>query len=445
MTVFDVSRNAFTGRIASTWPPDLQLLMVNNNSLVGNIPSSLCNLTHLEKLDLSNNKLNGSIPSCFANYKIIQVLNLGHNRLDGSIPHGVCSSSLIVRNNKLSGAFPVSIINCKTLQVLDIGYNRFVGDIPWSLGNLSALKVLMMNDNCFRGSIPSEIVQLKQLQILDLSSNNISGEIPQSVGSLQAMSVAREDGHILSAQLNPFHVITKDNGVKSYSGIGPIESIVYQVPSHDEFDMTVKGVKLNYPYIFSTFTAIDLSNNQFNGKIPLDFGKLKGLRYLNLSMNNLSGNIPPSLGGMSQLESLDLSTNRLSGKIPAEIQLVTSLAVLNLSNNNLSGSIPQGQQMTTFPNISYSGNPYLEGCPLPKKCSWPEFTHHPPPNDMEDRNAYHRKQILWYYIGVGLSHVAGYCCVMLLLAVRRGWRLKFFNWVDKVLKFLFPCIRNRRL
>ncbi|XP_059070366.1 receptor-like protein 7 [Cryptomeria japonica] len=352
MTVFDVSRNAFTGHVASTWPPDLQLLMVNDNSLIGNIP-------------------------------------------------------------------PV--------------------------GNLSALKVLMMNDNSFRGSIPSEIVQLKQLQILDLSSNNISGVIPHSLGSLKAMTLPREDGHILSSQLNPFQVITKDNGVKSYSGIGPIESIIYQVPSHDELDMTVKGLDLKYAYIFSTLTVMDLSNNQLNGKIPWDFGKLKGLRYLNLSMNNLSGIIPPSLGDMTELESLDLSTNRLSGKIPEEIELATSLAVLNLSNNNLSGSIPQGQQMTTFPNTSYSGNPYLEGCPLPKKCSWPEFTHHPPPNDMENRNADHRKHIVWYYIGVGLSHVAGYCCVMFLLALRKGWRQKYFKWVDKILKFLFPCIRNRRL
>ncbi|XP_057871189.1 probable LRR receptor-like serine/threonine-protein kinase At4g36180 [Cryptomeria japonica] len=352
MTVFDVSRNAFTGHVASTWPPDLQLLMVNDNSLIGNIP-------------------------------------------------------------------PV--------------------------GNLSALKVLMMNDNSFRGSIPSEIVQLKQLQILDLSSNNISGVIPHSLGSLKAMTLPREDGHILSSQLNPFQVITKDNGVKSYSGIGPIESIIYQVPSHDELDMTVKGLNLKYAYIFSTLTGMDLSNNQLNGKIPWDFGKLKGLRYLNLSMNNLSGIIPPSLGDMSELESLDLSTNRLSGKIPEEIELATSLAVLNLSNNNLSGSIPQGQQMTTFPNTSCSGNPYLEGCPLPKKCSWPEFTHHPPPNDMENRNVDHRKHIVWYYIGVRLSHVAGYCCVMFLLALRKGWRQKYFKWGDKILKFLFPCIRNRGL
>ncbi|XP_059070364.1 receptor-like protein Cf-9 homolog [Cryptomeria japonica] len=197
--------------------------------------------------------------------------------------------------------------------------------------------------------------------------------------------------------------------------------------------MTVKGLDLKYAYIFSTLTGMDLSNNQLNGKIPWDFGKLKGLRYLNLSMNNLSGIIPPSLGDMTELESLDLSTNRLSGKIPEEIELATSLAVLNLSYNNLSGSIPQGQQMTTFPNTSYSGNPYLEGCPLPKKCSWPEFTHHPPPNDMENRNADHRKHIVWYYIGVGLSHVAGYCCEIMKVQFANKMKQKYAQrWMLEV-------------
>ncbi|XP_057871183.1 receptor like protein 22-like [Cryptomeria japonica] len=446
MTLLDVSRNELTGQVPSLWPPYLQLLMVNENALIGTIPQSLCNLTLLEKLNMSYNKLNGNIPPCFANYKVIQALNLGDNRLEGSIPHGLCSSSLILRNNKLSGAFPPSITNCKRLQLLDIGHNNFSGDIPWSVANLSALQVLMMKGNRFSGSIPSEIVQLKRLQILDLSSNNISGFIPHNIASLHAMSVAREDGHMLSALLNPYHLFVRGKGFKSYSELGPFETWVYQVPSHDDLDMTVKGLELHYSYILSTLTGIDLSNNQLNGHVPFDFGKLKGLRFLNLSMNNLTGVIPPSFGEMSQLESLDLSSNRFYGSIPAEFQSLTSLECLNLSSNNLSGSIPQGGQMITFENTSYSGNPYLEGCPLPKKCSWPKFAPPlPSGKDIQGKNEDYREKISWYAIGVGLSHGAGFSCVMLLLAVRKGWRKKYFKWVDKILKKIFPSIRNKRL
>ncbi|XP_057871198.2 receptor-like protein EIX2 [Cryptomeria japonica] len=446
MTVFDVSRNALTGYVPSLWPPYLQLLMVNDNALVGTIPPSLCNLDHLVKLDLANNKLNGNIPPCFSNYKAIQVLNLGSNSLEGSIPHGLCCSSLIVRNNKLSGEFPPSITDCKRLQVLDIGHNRFAGEIPWSVGNLSALQVFMMKSNHFRGRIPSEIVKLKQLQILDLSSNNISGFIPRNISSLQAMVIPREDGHMLSTLLNPFQIFVREKGLNTYFKLGPFDTYVIRVPSHVELDMTVKGLERHYSYILSTTTYIDLSSNQLKGEFPVDFGKLKGLRFLNLSMNNLSGVIPHSLGEMSELESLDLSSNRFYGSIPAEIQALTSLECLDLSNNNLSGNIPQGGQMITFDNTSYSGNPYLEGCPLPKKCSWPQFS---PPlrstNEMQDRNEGFRKKISWYVIGLGFSYVSGFCCVMLLLAVRKAWREKYFNRVDKILKFSFPSIRNKRL
>ncbi|XP_059076582.1 receptor-like protein EIX2 [Cryptomeria japonica] len=446
MSVLDVSRNELTGPLPSIWPPFLQILMVNGNALIGNIPPTMCNLIHLVKLDLANNKLNGRIPPCFANFKEIQVLNLGDNSLEGSIPCGLCSSTISVRNNRLSGSFPTLITHCKSLKLLDIGRNKFVGDIPLSVGNLSSLKVLMMKGNRFSGSIPSEIVQLKQLQILDLSSNNLSGSIPDNISSLHTMSRPREDGHMLSDLFKPYHVFPRDNGLKSYSALSPFETWINEIPSHDELDMTVKGLELHYPYILSTLTGIDLSNNQLNGHVPFDFGKLKGLRFLNLSRNNLSGIIPPSMGKMEQLESLDLSTNRFSGNIPAEFQSLTSLACLNLSNNNFSGSIPQGGQMITFENTSFSGNPYLEGCPLPKKCSWPKFS---PPlsstNVMQDKNEDNRKQVSWYGIALGFSHLAGFCCVLLLLAVRTGWRKKYFKRVDKILKFLFPSIRNRRL
>ncbi|XP_057871178.2 receptor-like protein EIX2 [Cryptomeria japonica] len=446
ITLLDVSRNELTGHMPSALPPDLQLLMVNGNSLIGNIPTSLCDLIHLEKLDLSNNKFSGNITTCFTSYKVIQVLNLGDNRLEGSIPQGLCSSSLILRNNKLGGPFPPLITNCKTLQVLDIGHNKFAGDIPRSIGNLSALQVLMMKGNCFRGSIPSEIFQLKKLQILDLSSNNISGVIPHSIASLQAMAVAREEGHVLSTLLHPFHAIVRNKLQRSYSELGPFENFMSEVSSRDELYMTVKDLDLHYPYILSTLTGIDLSNNRLNGDVPFEFGKLKGLRFLNLSMNNLSGVIPPSFGEMSQLESLDLSTNRLYGSIPPEFQSLTSLECLNLSSNNLSSNIPQGGQMITFDKTSYSGNPYLVGRPLPKNCSWPKFAPpHPSTNDMQDTNEDYRNEIPLFEIGLGLSHVVGFSFVMLFRAVRTKWRKSYFKQVDKILKLLFPSIRNKRL
>ncbi|XP_059070377.1 MDIS1-interacting receptor like kinase 1-like [Cryptomeria japonica] len=147
--------------------------------------------------------------------------------------------------------------------------------------------VLVVKDNYFRGSIPSEIGNLKHLQMLDLSSNQISGFILNNILYLEAMTL-----------------------------------------TYKKFNMNVKG--------------IDLSNNHLNGELPSDFGKLKGLQFLNLSNNNISGTIPSTLWEISKLAVLDLSSNGISGNIPLELESLRYLRSLNLSNNHLSGSIPQG-------------------------------------------------------------------------------------------------------
>ncbi|XP_059076585.1 receptor-like protein 7 [Cryptomeria japonica] len=454
MSILDVSSNALCGHLPSVWPKSRWppspsddpviwgnplILMLNDNLFTGNIPPGLCNASVGVKLSLENNKLDGMIPWCLIDEgSSIQNLNLGGNNLEGRMPHGLIVSShimsLVLKNNQLTGAFlpsfTIDIISGRypALQVLDIGHNKFTGHLPKSIGNISSLRVLVMKDNQFNGNILTEIGELNQLQILDLSSNNLSGSIPHNIVLLRAMAVAREDGYQLQSE--------QELGVDGYSLVSSLGGL----------DMTSKGTELYYPYILSTLTGIDLSNNQLNGDVPLDFGKLKGLRFLNLSMNHLSGIIPHSLGDMSQLESLDLSSNHLSGDIPSELQSLSYLAYLNLSKNSLSGNIPQGGQMITFENTSYSGNPNLDGCPLPKNCSWPKFATPPPVSIAEHKDEEESEQIPWYQIGVGWSYGAGFLIVVVvLLSVSERWRKKYFKGVDNTLMFLFPFLHNRRL
>ncbi|XP_057841832.2 receptor like protein 27 [Cryptomeria japonica] len=420
----DVSRNALSGHIPSIWSPKIQHLLLNDNLFNGSIPPSLGKLSLLEQLNLANNFLTGVIPPSLSECSFLQILNLANNNLEGSLPHEFSRLSklysLIVHSNNLRGSLPPSIANCSELQVLDVGNNSFGGEIPTFVGNLPKLRVLVMKDNNFTGSIPSKIGHLLNLQILLLSSNHISGSIPHTITSLQAMAIESQDGFILStSQL-------------SYA-------LLYQ----DGLDMTLKGTNQHYPYILSTFTSIDLSNNELEGEVSSNFGNLKGLRLLNLSFNNLNGSIPNSFGEMSQLESLDLSRNNFSGQIPAELESLSYLASLNLSNNNLSGSIPQGQHMTdTFGESSYSGNANLWGCPLPKNCSWPQFATSPPfPINKEKKS----NEYPWFQMAVGLSFGAAFGGIMALILIRISWRMKYFNKVDTILKFLFPWMKNLTL
>ncbi|OEL26762.1 Protein NSP-INTERACTING KINASE 1 [Dichanthelium oligosanthes] len=62
-----------------------------------------------------------------------------------------------------------------------------------------------------------------------------------------------------------------------------------------------------------------LQNNNINGLIPADIGKLTKLTTLDLSSNHFSGEIPSSVGHLESLQYLDLSYNNLSGPIPGSL------------------------------------------------------------------------------------------------------------------------------
>ncbi|XP_059070498.1 LRR receptor-like serine/threonine-protein kinase SIK1 [Cryptomeria japonica] len=444
LEVLDVSRNAFSGHLPSMWsshifwlnlannfftgniPPslgklsNLSILNLENNLFRGNIPPSLGKLSNLQMLNLANNNIARVIPMSLSNCSSLVILNLGNNTLEGSLPNEFSMLSelhaLVVHNNNLNGSFPSLIINCSKLQVLDIGNNLFGGKIPTLIGNLSELKVLVMKENNFTGSIPLEMGQLMNLQILLLSSNHISSSIPHTIVFLQAMTKESQNGFIL------FNF-----------------QATYQVG----LDMNAKGTYEHYTYILYTVTCMDLSNNELEGEVPSEIGNLKWLRLLNLSMNNLKGTIPNSLGEMHQLDSLDLSRNYFSGKIPLELQSLSYLGSLNLADNNLSGSIPQGPPMTTFGESSYSRNPNLWGCPLPKNCSWPHFL--PPPPTVSINKRMRSTRYPWYEIALGLSYGAAFGGIMSLILLKTSWRRKYFIKVDTILKFLFPWMKNLTL
>ncbi|XP_012485542.2 leucine-rich repeat receptor-like tyrosine-protein kinase PXC3 [Gossypium raimondii] len=85
---------------------------------------------------------------------------------------------------------------------------------------------------------------------------------------------------------------------------------------------------------------LDLSYNNFNGRIPSAFGNLSELEYLDLSLNKFEGSIPVELGGLRNLRSLNLSNNFLVGKIPQELEMLAKLQDFQISGNRLNGSIP---------------------------------------------------------------------------------------------------------
>ncbi|MBA0664463.1 hypothetical protein Goklo_004459 [Gossypium klotzschianum] len=382
----DLSNNNISGAVPNwAWKKNLQYLDLSNNKLEGKLPRSLANCTMLYFLNLGNNTLHDTFPLWLGNLPSLMDLLLRENRFYGPIKHlennfpaleilDIASNnfsgqlsieffqathqlkSLKINGSNLEGKLPRSLANCRNLAVLDLGKNLIHDTFPYWLVKLSLLKVLILRSNRFYGSIKifGDGNAFPMLHIQDLASNNFSGEI--SVEFFQS--------------LRGMMVIDDNKAKPIYVG----DNYYYQ----DSVTIVNRGFKIFYQKILTLLTCLDLSNNNFHGRILEEVQDLKYLHVLNLSYNGFFGPIPSALGCLTELESLDLSQNSLSGKIPPQLTSLTFLAVLNLSYNPLDGSIPQSNQFGTFLNDSYRGNPRLCGVPLTKKCNEVDLQMLPP-------------------------------------------------------------------
>ncbi|KAK4595770.1 hypothetical protein RGQ29_014029 [Quercus rubra] len=324
-------------------PPSTLVFLVADNMLRGEVSTMICKLSSLHSLDLSNNKFRGTLPHCLSNFSnSLSILNLQGNNFHGMIPQLCAKGSRMkmidLSQNQFEGLLPRSLSNCKMLEILNLGSNQLNDVFPSWLGTLSELRVLILRRNGLYGVVgsPTTIFASPKLHILDLSSNKFTGKLPFEY--FQSWKYMKKI----------------DAGNFTYMmDFTSIFSSGYYVSQYYPYSMKVinKGREIMYSKIIEVFAAIDLSSNEFNGKISEFIGNLNGLQLLNLSNNNLTGHIPLSLGDLTTLESLDLSQNKLSRQIPWQLTQLTFLASFNVSHNQLTGLIPHGKQFDTFENF----------------------------------------------------------------------------------------------
>ncbi|GER27835.1 leucine-rich repeat receptor-like kinase [Striga asiatica] len=109
-------------------------------------------------------------------------LEMASMGLSGTLSHSIGNlthlRTMLLQNNQLTGDLPSEIGKLSELQTLDLSGNQFDGEIPNSLGDLARLSYLKLSKNKFSGQIPTSVANLGGLSFLDLSSNNLSGSIP---------------------------------------------------------------------------------------------------------------------------------------------------------------------------------------------------------------------------------------------------------------------------
>ena len=376
---------------------ELELLKLSNNKIPGKIPNWIWTIGKetLSLMDLSHNFLTGfEQPPVVLPWANLIYLELSSNMLQGPLPVPPSSiSSYFVENNRFAGNIPPLFCNLSLLRMLDLSNNTLSGMIPECLSNLSnSLSILNLRRNNFNGAIPEACEVGSKLKMIDLSQNLLDGPVPRSLTNCTVLESLNLGNNQISDTF-PFW-------------LGALPELQVLILRANRFCGAIDrpGTDFEFPKL----RIIDLSYNNFTGKLPLGYfldwigmksidednftymqtssgfdtqtyklydnysysmtmtnkgmervyEKIPGIfRAIDFSSNKFKGEIPTSIGSLKGLHLLNFSCNSLTGHIPTLLRNLTELEALDLSQNNLSGEIPwQLTEMTFLAYFNVSHN-----------------------------------------------------------------------------------------
>ena len=372
----DLSDNSLKGQISSTISnlQNLYHLNLSVNMLTGRIPESLGQLKHLEIVLLFSNSLCGPIPSQMGNLSSLSSLYLGTNKLNGTLPRnlGLLSNlvELSTENNFIEGmitevnfaklsklkylkmSFTSVVFNVShnwippfQLEYINLGYCKVGPKFPAWLQTQRSLQALYLSYGGIVDTAPNWLWKwASHIDLLVLSYNQIYGDLSQVM--LNASFNANSNRFVgqlphLSPNVSLFTIANN-------SLAGEISSFLCQKMNGrsklEILDLSNNALSGELPHCLTRWQSLihlDLGSNYLFGKIPEFISSLFSLKALHLHNNSFSGGIPLSLRNCTSLDLIDLAKNKLTGNIPSWIGERTHLMVLQLRSNEFFGDIPQ--------------------------------------------------------------------------------------------------------
>nr|GMD65570.1 probable LRR receptor-like serine/threonine-protein kinase At3g47570 [Ipomoea batatas] len=210
-------------------------------------------------------------------------------------------------SSNLQGSLSPAIGNLSFLRMILLDTNSFTGKIPSEIGGLLRLQILHLANNSFSGEIPNNISRCWNLKDINLASNYLTGKLPVQFQSLSELQIMRVFRNKLTGKIPPQY--------------GNLSSLVW----------------------------FGVEGNNLHGVIPNSFGKLKNLRHIilhnnffsDLQSNQLEGGLPRNMSNTFPiLEFLSVFQNLLVGHIPLWVSNAARIKVLDLSDNNFTGQVP---------------------------------------------------------------------------------------------------------
>ena len=173
MLMFELFANQLTG----TLPTELGLLdcwvmQMDNNDLVGSIPSEIALQSNLLGLHLHANQLGNSIPTEFGRMTSLFQLSLQHNRLTGTVP------DLGQMDTRQDYSLYIDYANRWFFGLGDLVGNDF---LDWFA------KGLALHTNRLAGSIPSALMKFTSSHFFSLHENLLTGRIPSEFGEIRGL------------------------------------------------------------------------------------------------------------------------------------------------------------------------------------------------------------------------------------------------------------------